>query len=169
MKRLWTVFEFELFSYIKNKSFIITTALICLIIGLGMFAPRVFDMSDLLGTESLKEKEGDSGEDAKEQALGIYDESGYFKDTKLLSDVFKDADIKSYDSAKALEKAVKKEDIKAGFYVIDDLHYNYYVINRNRMKAPICLMRFYQLYINRHTALNRTLIMMNFQRNMKRR
>ena len=133
MKRLWTVFEFELFSYIKNKSFIITTALICLIIGLGMFAPRVFDMSDLLGTESLKEKEGDSGEDAKEQALGIYDESGYFKDTKLLSDVFKDADIKSYDSAKALEKAVKKEDIKAGFYVIDDLHYNYYVINRNMM------------------------------------
>ncbi len=133
MKRLWTVFEFELFSYIKNKSFIITTVLICLIIGLGMFAPRVFDMSDLLGTESSKEEEGDSDEEAKEQTLGIYDESGYFTDTKLLSEVFKDTDIKSYDSAKALEKAVKKEDIQAGFYVIDDLHYNYYVMNRDMM------------------------------------
>lgn len=49
MKRFITVFEFELMSYIKNKSFMITTILMAVLLGAVMFLPRFIDISDMLG------------------------------------------------------------------------------------------------------------------------
>ena len=51
MRRFWTVYEFELKSYMKNKSFVITTIVLAVLLFGAMFLPRVFDMSDMLGIE----------------------------------------------------------------------------------------------------------------------
>lgn len=135
MKRFLTVYEFELKSYMKNKSFVITTIVLAVLLFGAMFLPRVFDMSDMLGIESTKTEDGkkDTEDKNKEDAtkLGLVDKEGLFADLSTLEQAFGDnVNIVKLDSVKELEKAVKKEEITAGFDVKDDLHYEYYVLNR---------------------------------------
>ena len=82
MRRFATVFQFELKNYIKNKSFVISTILIALIIGVVMFVPNVIDMSDILGTstEQTKEEDKEDAEDEEEEKsrYGLLDSNGFF-------------------------------------------------------------------------------------------
>lgn len=136
MKKLLTVFEFELMSYIK--SYIVTTILIAVIIGLLMFLPSIFDMSDILGIEQTKKEQSteestedtSETEDSDKSSFGIVDKTGYLTETAILEEVFEDAEFTSMDSEEELKKAVTDEDIEAGFYVTDDSNYKYYVLNR---------------------------------------
>ena len=135
MRRFLTVYEFELKSYMKNKSFVITTIVLAVLLFGAMFLPRVFDMSDMLGIESTKTEDGkkDTEDKNKEDAtkLGLVDEEGLFADLSMLEQAFgDDVNIVKMDNDRELEKAVKKEEITAGFDVKDDLHYEYYVLNR---------------------------------------
>jgi len=137
MRRFWTVFEFELLSYIKNKSFMITTILLAVLLGAAMFLPRFIDMSDMLGIEKTIEEEdvsADDGEDAEELTkLGIVDEKGLFAEKVILEQAFPNAEFTYMEDVEELKEAVEKEEIKAGFLVQDDLNYQYYVLNRDIM------------------------------------
>lgn len=135
MRRFLTVYEFELKSYMKNKSFVITTIVLAILLFGAMFLPRVFDMSDMLGIESAKTEDDkkDTEDKNKEDAtrLGLVDEEGLFADLSMLEQAFgDDVNIVKLNDVRELEKAVKKEEITAGFDVKDDLHYEYYVLNR---------------------------------------
>lgn len=139
MKRFMTVFEFELMSYIKNKSFVITTILMAVLLGGIMFLPRFIDMSDILGIESTNEEQEDlkdtdkKDEDGTEDVsvFGIVDDNGYFSEKAVLEQAFPDAEFTFMKNEKDLIKAVKEEEIEAGFYVIDDTNYQYFVLNRD--------------------------------------
>lgn len=134
MRRFWTVFQFELLSYIKNKSFMITTILLAVLLGAGMFLPRFIDMSDMLGTEQIVEEETSADEESEEvdlEKLGIVDEKGYFSEQVILEQAFPDAEFVYMNDEKELKSAVEKEEIAAGFLVVDDLNYQYYVLNRD--------------------------------------
>lgn len=135
MKKFMTVFEFELMSYIKNKSFMVTTILMAVILGAIMFLPRVVDMSDMLGIEQSKEQKEDSGEEEESQEekakLGIVDDSGYLSDASILEQTFEDAEFTYMKNEAELKKAVREEKVEAGFYVVDDSNYHYYVLNRD--------------------------------------
>lgn len=130
MKRFFHVFEFELKSYLKNKSFVIATIVISLILGLGMFLPSLFDLSDMLGiqetTESSKEE---TEEEAEKTQYGLLDPNGYVIDSPLIKEFYEDARFVSYDSEKELRQAVKNEKVAAGFIVKDDTHFCYLVWN----------------------------------------
>lgn len=135
MKRLWTVFEFELMSYIKNKSFIITTILMTVIFGGIMFLPRFVDMSSMLGTESKKEETKKEEKDDITK-FGIIDESGYFADVKMLNETFSEGleekvEFTVMKDKEALKKAVTDEEVDAGFLVVDDMNYEYFVFNKD--------------------------------------
>lgn len=130
MKRFFTVFEFELMSYIKNRSFMITTILVAVLLGAVTFLPRFVDMSDMLGISS--EMETSSDEKKEEPALlGLVDEKGYFSDTSILEQAFPNTQFVVMNSEKDLKKSVEKEETEAGFYVVDDMNYHYYVLNRD--------------------------------------
>lgn len=132
MKSFLTVFEFELMNFVKAKSFIISTVIIAVLIGAATFAPRVIDMSDFIGTESDEkdnEDNKDNAEEAEKTKLAVYDASGYFSDATILESAFTDAELITKASEKEVEKAVKDEEVEAGFCIIDDLNYKYYVVN----------------------------------------
>lgn len=136
MRGFWTVFEFELLSYIKNKSFMITTIVLAVLLGAGMFLPRFIDMSDMLGTEQMvgEEKSEDEKSDGDElEKLGIVDEKGYFTEQAILEQAFPEVEFVYMDDEKELKSAVESEEIVAGFLVVDDLNYRYYVLNRDIM------------------------------------
>lgn len=139
MKKFLTVYEFELVSYLKNKSFVVTTIVLAVLLFGVMFLPRVFDISDMLGIESTK-TETVSGEDTNAEdtgdveaatGLGLVDEQGVFADVTVLEQAFgKDVTFQVMKNEKELKRAVEQEDVAAGFDVKDDLHYEYYVLNR---------------------------------------
>ncbi len=136
MKRFWTVFEFELLSYIKNKSFVITTILMAVLLGGITFLPRFFDMSGMLGIETTnsQEESTDDGEKDKEKditSLGIVDKNGYFADKAILEQAFQDTEFIFMESDTELKQSVEEEKIAAGFYVVDDMNYQYFVLNRD--------------------------------------
>lgn len=128
MKSFLTVFEFELMNFVKAKSFVITTILIAVLLGAATFAPRFIDLSDFAGTQNVDQKE-DEKEEKKEDKIAFYDESGYLEDISVLEQAFTQAEIVKMDSEQAVKDAVECEEADAGFYVIDDLHYRYYVVN----------------------------------------
>lgn len=128
MKSFLTVFEFELMNFVKAKSFVITTILIAVLLGAATFAPRFIDLSDFAGTQNVEQKE-DEKEEKKEDKIAFYDESGYLEDISVLEQAFTQAEIVKMDSEQAVKDAVECEEADAGFYVIDDLHYRYYVVN----------------------------------------
>ncbi len=139
MKNFLTVYEFELVSYLKNKSFVVTTIVLAVLLFGVMFLPRVFDISDMLGIESTK-TETVSGEDTNAEdtgdveaatGLGLVDEQGVFADVTVLEQAFgKDVTFQVMKNEKELKRAVEQEDVAAGFDVKDDLHYEYYVLHR---------------------------------------
>lgn len=133
MKRFITVFQFELMSYIKNKSFMITTVLVAVLLGAATFLPRFIDMSDMLGIPQNNEGTEDSTEQGKEETtfLGLVDEKGYFADMSILEQAFPNTQFVVMDSEKDLRDSVEKEEVQAGFYVADDMNYRYYVLNRD--------------------------------------
>lgn len=131
---MWTVFQFELMSYIKNKSFMITTILMVVLLGAATFLPRVFDMSDMLGTEQFvgkKSEEKDADEEDEPAKYGIVDSNGYFAEKAILEQAFPEAEFTYVDNEEKLKEAVETEELEAGFFVMDDLNYRYYVLNSN--------------------------------------
>lgn len=137
MRRFWTVFEFELLSYIKNKSFMITTIVLAVLLGAGMFLPRFIDMSDMLGIEKMveeKEETSTDDEDTEEIVqLGIVDVQGFFSEKSILEQAFPETEFTYMEDEDTLKKAVEDEEIEAGFLVKDDLNFEYYVLNRDIM------------------------------------
>ena len=141
MKRFFTIYEFELKSYIKNKSFTITTILLAVLLCAATFLPRFIDMSDMLGIEknvtgteedSKNSKDSSNDDDIDDTTkIGIVDEKGIFKDTTIFKQAFEDTSILAMKNETELKKAVKSEKVSAGFDIKDDLHYEYYVINRD--------------------------------------
>ena len=139
MKKFLTVYEFELVSYLKNKSFVVTTIVLAGFLFCVVFFPRGFFFSDMLGIESTK-TETVSGEDTNAEdtgdveaatGLGLVDEQGVFADVTVLEQAFgKDVTFQVMKNEKELKRAVEQEDVAAGFDVKDDLHYEYYVLNR---------------------------------------
>lgn len=180
MKKFLTVFEFEFMSYVKNKSFVAMTIILTVLLGAATFLPRIFDMSEILGTRAEKKEEKEDGEKV---TLGIVDEKGYFADLSVLEQAFGNAEFIVFDSEEELKQVIKAgeetenmeasenaiedeaenqdidnevKSIEAGFYVMDDLHYRYYVLNRDMSDVNTALfnevleMVHKQLYCAKH-------------------
>ena len=115
MKRFFTIYEFELKSYLKNKSFTITTILLVILLFAATFLPRFFDMTDMLGIEKTSTESGDKTDtsdetktDEKDKTkIGVVDETGILGDMSVLKQTFEDTDIVAMNTEKELKKAVK--------------------------------------------------------------
>lgn len=140
MKQFLTVLKFELDNYFKNKSFVITTFLLALVIAAVVIVPTM--IPGLLDDESETPEPGNSEElviddetdaessDEEGSSYGICVASGA-KDVNLemVCAAFP-AEWKTYESEKEIRKAVEDGDVEAGFvmesatdvtYVVNDL------------------------------------------------
>ena len=140
MKQFLTVLKFELDNYFKNKSFVITTFLLALVIAAVVIVPTM--IPGLLDDESETPEPGTSEElviDDETDAESS-DEEGSSYGICVASDA-KDVNLdmvcaafpaewKTYESEKEIRKAVEDGDIEAGFvmesptdvtYVVNDL------------------------------------------------
>ena len=95
MKKLGVVLQYEIMTYLKNKSYVISTVIIAVIAAAIMFVPRFFDISSITGvdkgteenTENNADDKSDNTDEDKDIML-IYDESGALSDIRMLQSVF---------------------------------------------------------------------------------
>lgn len=136
MNKLFTVIDFELKSYTRSKSFVITTVVMVVLLFAASFLPKVFDMSSITGvkTESIfsgsdDDESKDSEKDENDYYL-YYNENDSPVNEENVNELFSEiGDFKRADSREDLIKKVEEQEAKGGFYIKDDLHYDYYVFN----------------------------------------
>ena len=146
MKKLGVVLQYELMTYLKNKSYVISTVIIALIAVIIMFVPRFIDISAITGITNSTEQNSDSDKDNSDgksnsdkdnkadnnkDVILIYDESGVFEDVELIQAAFDDMKIEKESSESALKDRVSKEEVKAGFVVHSLTDYEYIVYNKS--------------------------------------
>lgn len=135
MKKFLTVLQYELKNYFKNKSYMISTIFLIALVGIGMFLPRFFDMSELLGTSPKNESAQNVNE--SEQAVSesrnmiIYDKTGNLSDMTILKSVFKDVKWQVAANVEEVKDSVKEKKSEAGFVVKSIDEYDYYIYDKS--------------------------------------
>lgn len=137
MKQFLTVLKFELDNYFKNKSFVITTFVLALIIAAVVIVPTM--IPGLLGDEEETAEPGASEEividdeadmeDAESQKLGICLGKEANLDAEMVKAIYP-AEWTTYENEAGMKEAVEEGKLEAGFviespteivYVVNDL------------------------------------------------
>lgn len=145
MNQFFTVFQYELKEYLKNKSFVIITLILAIAGAAILFLPRFIDLSDLTGTggqsQAVSEIADDNGNTGTEDSsdtpaandvsgkLCLYDEAG-ITDMELLKQFFPNTEWITAKNDQEVRDAVKAENADAGFVVKSGDSYDYYVYNK---------------------------------------
>lgn len=129
MKQFKTVLKFELNNYFKNKSFMVTTILLAVLV-VGILVVPTF-IPGLLKGGSKENKETQEAEGEVQDTLGFYLSTTEIENPEpLLSMV--PAKWRSFDSGDALKQAVEAGEIEAGF-ILNSSNSVTYVVNNLSM------------------------------------
>ncbi len=120
MKQFKTVFNFELKGMLRNKSLIITTIIMCLVVLIITTLPTFFLW---FGSDDTLEAPGENPSVMNEFNL-VYENAEL---EKSLSAVLGE---KTYSSEEDLKKAVSSEEVKSGFIIKDYNKYTYITYDR---------------------------------------
>lgn len=144
MKQFMTVLKFELANYVKNKTYMVTTILMAVVLGALMFLPRIIDLTGMTGTSEtsqiaesgIEEKAEDSAENqsdeedqASEKRYMILDPDGIVNEV-LLNTYFPDVTWKEAKEESEIRTAVENKEADAGFFVQGGSEFTYYVFNK---------------------------------------
>ena len=133
MKKFLIILEYEIMNYIKNKSYILTTVFIAIILGAIMFLPNIFNMSGMLGTGSKDDNaDGKTISEEDKDVYYIYDNNGIFKTygAGVLDAMFPDVKWVEASNENELKDKITNDEAKAGFVVKSLNEYQYYVYNK---------------------------------------
>ena len=130
MKKILTVFKFEIGNYM-SKSFLIPTIILCILcIGI-MFFPRVKESFTSDGKADTEESaSGEDGSDEEIDVFAIYDPNGYTEMTgvETLEQMFGEGKVEIISSDEEVKRMVENEEAKAGFSIKSLDSYDYYSI-----------------------------------------
>nr|WP_300005565.1 ABC transporter permease [Tissierella sp.] len=129
MREFFVVLKFELLNFIKNKAFIISTAILVAMIVIGLSVPTI--KATFFDNGSPEEEGSVPGLEDLED-FGYIDQSGGKIDIKILKENFIGGRLKEFSSREDLDKEVKAGNIEGGFILEDSLKYKY-VIQNNEM------------------------------------
>ncbi|MGF7057951.1 ABC transporter permease [Brassicibacter mesophilus] len=129
MKDFFIVLKFELMNYLRNKAFIISTLVICLLLSIGLSIPTIKD------TFSSKKSQSTEELDSTVKAYGYINRDGALSDTSPLKSAFKLGKLVEFDDEKELEDSVISKQIEAGYIIESPTKYQYIVENNEIMDS----------------------------------
>ena len=123
MKQFMTVLKFELNNYFKNKSFMLTTVILAVLMAGIIIVPTFIP-----GLLNDSQGKGREAETAQYGTLGICVNTEEVKNVEALLDMIP-AEWKIYEDSGAVKEAVGREEIEAGFVLQSALEATYVVDN----------------------------------------
>ncbi len=132
MNNFFKVVGFELNNYFKSKAYILTTAIITVLLVVGICLPSFIDLSGFIPQLATEEKVAedettDSDEDITKYA--IYDENNLVN-IEYLKEFYPNSEWKVVSSNDELEKLVEDGQVEGGFDVKSLTKYTYFVENK---------------------------------------
>lgn len=127
MKDFIIVLNFELMNFLKNKAFIISTLIICLLLGVGLSVPTIKDTF----FSSSNEEIGNEGSTSEQTKYGYIDESNNIN-IKELQNAFYNGELIEAKDLEQLKDKVDSNEFEAGFVIKSSTKYDY-VIQNNEM------------------------------------
>ena len=131
MKQFLIVLKFELNNYFKNKSFLITTILLAIVVAAAVTIPTLIpgfldDSEEAIGSDSTVEDLLEEDEEEELEKIGIYiaENAGVEKATMEATYL---ADWITYHSVETMKKDVEAGEIEAGFVVKGPMEMTYVV------------------------------------------
>ena len=129
MRDFITVLSFELTNYFKNKSYIVSTLVIALLLIVGLSLPNFINIP---GINEKKDSniEGSIEENDKDiDNYVIYDKNNVIPSVDVFESSIENSKFTTTDNEDDLIDLVKSEDVKAGFIVNSLTDYKYVVNN----------------------------------------
>lgn len=131
MKDFFIVFKFELMNFLKNKTFIISTLIICLMIAVGLSIPTI---KDTFFSSSKKETTTDETVNG-DKSYGYINKNGALENPKDLEDSFLSGKLIEFNNQNELEEAINSEEVEAGYILETSTKYEYIVKNNEMMDS----------------------------------
>ncbi|MCI6677313.1 MAG: ABC transporter permease [Clostridiales bacterium] len=141
MKQFTTVLKFELTNYIKNKTYMLTTILMAVILGAMMFLPHFIDMGNDTDTPAKIEQSAqqeDLDQSSEENESVDFQETKYMIfdpdqiiDNTLLKVYFPGIAWQKAENDQQVRKAIENKEAKAGFCVEAQNQFTYYILNKD--------------------------------------
>lgn len=122
MKQFGIIFKFELLELMKTKAYKITTLIFLLVAVVGLSLPTIFP-------SMLDSSDTNTNQFTDEGIFAILDENDILDNNEMFQSIFPNIEMKKVDSVKALKKMIADEKADAGFYLKDELTFEYFVLN----------------------------------------
>lgn len=135
MKEFFIVLKFELMNFIKNKAFIISTLVICLICAIGLSVPTI--KKTFFDKNSIEEPAGENHPD--DSAIEEKDKYGYLDKARgaipleSIRESFYGGDLVPVKTVEDLEEQILSGEFIGGFILKDERQYEYIIINNEMM------------------------------------
>lgn len=125
MKSFIKVLLFELNNYFKNKSWIITTAVICILAIVGLSVPALVDFKNIIPSDTS---------DETKNIYAIVDSNNIIADKSILENAFSNSHWKVLNNENEMKDFITGESeegttISGGFIINSTTDYTYYVEN----------------------------------------
>ncbi len=130
MRDFFIVFKFELLGFIKKKTFIVPTIIICLILAIGLSVPTIMDTFSSSSEENI-----DKDSEITSKVYGYIDPNHSISNIEDLKENFTIGELKEVHSINELEEKVNSEEIEAGYIIEGHLKYKYVVKNNNMLDS----------------------------------
>ena len=145
MKDFFIVLKFELLNFLKNKTFIISTLIICLAIAVGLSFPTIKDAFFSSSKDTATEETTDEG-----KSYGYINKDGVLQNPKDLEEAFMSGKLVEFQDQDRLEAAIDLGEIEAGYILETPSKYEYIVKNNemmdsNRFDFENSLLRAYRI------------------------
>lgn len=127
MRGFLTVLKFELMSFFRNKVFILSTVIICLMITIGLSIPTIIDVFKSPDKEVEDNVEEQGPEDILE--YGYINKDNAINNIEDLEDSLFGRKLIEFEDERELEKQVELEKIQVGYIIESPTKYQYIVKN----------------------------------------
>lgn len=130
MKDFFIVLRFEFMNLLKNKAFIISSIIICMLLIIGLSIPTIMDAF------SSSDVEDPSGEvEGEGMEFGYINKDGVLSNIEALKENFVLGELVEYDNESDLEDSIGSGEIVAGYIIESPWKYQYIVENNEMMDS----------------------------------
>lgn len=130
MKGFFTVLQFELMNFLKNKVFIASTLIICVLLAIGLSIPTIKDTFFNSDDKAPREEAGDM-----DTSYGYINKEGALSNIEDFKENFRGGKLEEFKDEKALEEKVISGEIKAGFIIESPTKYQRIIQNNEMLSS----------------------------------
>ena len=126
MRDFFVVLKFELMCFFRNKSFTISTLILCLLVGIGLSVPTIIDT---VGSFNKESTDGEKNSKDKGEKYGYVNLNGAISNIEDMKTSFSAISLLEFQTEEELEESIQSDKILAGYIIESPTKYQYIVKN----------------------------------------